>query len=288
MDFHYSASVQSALQSGLPIVALESTIVSHGMPYPENLSTALEVESVVRSNGAVPATIAILSGKVHIGLDRADLEVLAKLGQSCVKCSRRNLPVVLAKRQSGSTTVAATMYLAHKAGIKVFVTGGIGGVHRGAEETWDVSADLIELGRVPIMVICAGAKSILDIPKTLEYLETQGVPVLGYGTTDFPAFFVPSSGCPAMAQVDSPTECARILIHNERLSLNNGILVGVPVPSGQEAHEVEGAITQAIQDMDNLHITGHRVTPYLLSRVAELTHGDSLRASMRLYRHLPD
>jgi pseudouridine-5'-phosphate glycosidase/pseudouridine kinase len=279
MDFRYSPEVLSALRNHLPIVALESTIVSHGMPYPANLATALEVEAMVRGNGAVPATIAILSGKVHIGLSPQDLETLAKLGQTCVKCSRRNLPVVLAKGQSGSTTVAATMYLAWKAGIKVFVTGGIGGVHRGAEETWDVSADLIELGRVPIMVICAGAKSILDIPKTLEYLETQGVPVLGYQTQDFPAFFVPTSGCFAMSSVNSPTECAQILFQNERLSLNNGILVGVPVPKGQEAHEVEGAITQALSDMAAQHITGSKVTPYLLARVAELTEGDSLRAS---------
>ena len=279
MDFFYSDSVLAALRGSLPIVALESTIVSHGMPYPANLATALEVEAVVRANGGVPATIAILAGKVHIGLSQQELETLAKLGQTCVKCSRRNLPVVLAKGQSGSTTVAATMYLAWKAGIKVFVTGGIGGVHRGAEETWDVSADLIELGRVPIMVICAGAKSILDIPKTLEYLETQGVPVLGYRTEDFPAFFVPKSGCSVMSSVDSPIECARILLQNEQLGLTNGILVGVPVPAGQEAHEIEGAISQALKDMDTLHITGHRVTPYLLARVAELTDGDSLRAS---------
>ena len=278
-QFCFSAEVRSALDFGLPVVALESTIISHGMPYPANLSTALEVEAVVRSHGATPATIAILAGKVHIGLGPSDLEVLAKEGQRCVKCSRRNLPVVLGKKQFGSTTVAATMYLAWRAGIKVFVTGGIGGVHRGAEETWDVSADLIELGRTPILVVCAGAKSILDIPKTLEYLETQGVPVLGYQTEDFPAFFVPKSGCPCMAAVNSTQEVAEILRENEKLRLNNGILLGVPVPTGQEATAIEGAISQALSDLDSLHITGHKVTPYLLSRVCELTSGDSLRAS---------
>lgn len=283
-SFQYSEEVKQAIELSLPIVVLESTIISHGMPYPANLQTAQEVESVVRSHNAVPATIGILSGTVHIGLTPEALETLAKAGPTCTKCSRRNLPQVLSQKLNGSTTVAATMYLASLAGLKIFVTGGIGGVHRGAEETWDISADLIELGRTPVMVICAGAKSILDIPKTLEYLETQGVPVIGYGTDFFPAFFSPSSGCEVMSRIDSPEGCADFLRYNDGLKMNNGVLVAVPLAEEDIAHGAENAIQQALQEVRELGIKGSGVTPYLLKRVNELSGGESLKANIVLIK----
>lgn len=254
------------------------------MPYPENLKTAKQVEDVVRQNHAVPATIAIISGKVHIGLSDASLEIIAQAGASCVKCSRRNLPQVLSQKSHGSTTVAATMYLAHMAGLKIFVTGGIGGVHRGAEETWDVSADLIELGRTPITVICAGAKSILDISKTLEYLETQGVPVIGYGTSKFPAFFSPSSGFDVMARCDSPKECADFIKAGEKLRLENGNLIAVPLAEEELASNAEKAIQIALEEAKTQGIAGSKVTPFLLKRVNELSEGESLKANIALIK----
>lgn len=284
-SFRYSQEVRNALDTGLPIVALESTIISHGMPYPENVMTAVEVENVIRTHGVIPATIAILNGIIHIGLDANSLDVIGKAGTSCVKCSRRNLPYVISKRLHGSTTVAATMFLAHKAGLKFFVTGGIGGVHRGAEVTWDVSADLIELGRIPVTVICAGAKSILDIPKTLEYLETQGVPVIGYGTETFPAFFSANSGCLAMCRLDNPVECADLIRENENLGLNNGILIGVPLQESELAHNSEIAIQRALQEVREQQISGSSVTPFLLKRINELSEGESLKANIALIKN---
>ncbi|CAG9317758.1 unnamed protein product [Blepharisma stoltei] len=255
------------------------------MPYPDNVRTAIEVENVIRHHGAIPATIAILHGIIHIGLDRDSLEEIGRAGLSCVKCSRRNLPHVISKKLHGSTTVAATMFLAHKAGLKFFVTGGIGGVHRGAEETWDVSADLIELGRTPVTVICAGAKSILDIPKTLEYLETQGVPVVGFGTDHFPAFFSPSSGCEVMCRLDTPRECADMMRANESLGLNNGILIGVPLQETDIAVNSEAAIQTALVEAKDQRIIGARVTPFLLQRVNELSGGESLKANIALIKN---
>lgn len=283
-DFLYSPEVQAGLSSGRAIVVLESTIISHGMPYPDNLKTAQEVEQIVRDNGAVPATIGIISGQVHIGLSPEALESLARAGPSCVKCSRRNLPQVISQGLHGSTTVAATMYLAHLAGLKVFVTGGIGGVHRGAEETWDVSADLVELGRTPVTVICAGAKSILDIGKTLEYLETQAVPVIGFGTQTFPAFFSPSSGFPVMCRLDTPAECARFVKSSERLKLQNGILIAVPLQDELLAKNSEEAIQTALKEAEEQKIRGSAVTPFLLKRVNELSCGESLKANIALIK----
>ena len=282
--FIYSEEVESALSTGSPIVALESTIISHGMPFPANQQTAQEVESVVRLHGATPATIAIISGNVHIGLSSSDLITIAKAGSSCIKCSRRNLPYVISKKLHGSTTVAATMYLAYLAGLKIFVTGGIGGVHRGAEETWDVSGDLVELGRTPITVICAGAKSILDIPKTLEYLETQGVPVIGFATDTFPAFFSPSSGCEVMCRLDTAKECANFIIQSEKLQLNNGNLIAVPLTEENLAKNAEQAIQTALEEAKEKGITGSKVTPFLLKRVNELSAGESLKANIELIK----
>ena len=283
-DFIFSDDVKSALSQGTAIVALESTIISHGMPYPSNLHTAEEVESVVRSFHATPATIAIISGRVHIGLSPSDLQTIAQAGTSCIKCSRRNLPFVLSQKLHGSTTVAATMYLAHLAGLKVFVTGGIGGVHRGAEETWDVSADLIEMGRIPVTVVCAGAKSILDIPKTLEFLETQGVPVIGYGTSTFPAFFSKNSGCEVMCRLDTPKQCADFMREGDRLGLCNGNLIAVPLAEEELAKNAEAAIQIALEEAKTGGITGSRVTPFLLKRVNELSEGESLKANIALIK----
>ncbi|KAF9906763.1 hypothetical protein BX616_000626 [Lobosporangium transversale] len=227
----FSDEVHSALESKKPLVALESTIISHGMPYPQNYETAVEVEKIVRDNGAVPATIAIIDGQIQIGLSQDQIRILAKLGRSAVKASRRDLAVVLAKKQTGATTVSATMLLAHRAGISVFATGGIGGVHRGYENTMDASADLTELGRTPVAVVCAGVKSILDIGRTLEFLETQGVTVATFGnTSDFPAFFTRTSGFKSMLNVKTPREAAEIIAANHAIDLQSGIVFGVPIP----------------------------------------------------------
>lgn len=281
LPFVYSEEVRLALSVNKPVVALESTIISHGMPYPENMQTALEIEQLIKDQGAVPATIAILDGVIHIGLTIHHISQLAQKGHECVKCTRRNLAYVMTKGLYGSTTVAATMYLAHKAGIKFFVTGGIGGVHRGAEETWDVSADLTELGRTPVTVISAGIKSILDIPRTLEYLETQGVPVIGYQTDFLPTFYSPISDYPVMCRLDSPQEIAEYVRNQELLGLNNGMLVGVPLPPEDAAQDVEEAIQVALGELKEKKIAGAGVTPYVLKRVAELSKGESLRASKR-------
>ncbi|KAL6065404.1 Indigoidine synthase A-like [Balamuthia mandrillaris] len=285
-EFKVAPEVAEALRNNRPVVALESTIISHGMPYPQNLETALQVEQVVRDNGAVPATIAILSGTIHVGLQRDALETLAKLGTKVRKTSRRDLALVVSTGSDGATTVSATSLIATMAGIPIFATGGIGGVHRGGEVTMDVSADLTELGRTPIAVICAGAKSLLDIGRTLEYLETQGVTVVGYGQEDFPAFFTPRSGHQASCRLDTPVECARLINSNLRLGIGSGLVIGVPIKEDDaaEASFVEAAIQKAIREADEKHILGRDVTPFLLKRVNELTGGESLKSNICLIK----
>ncbi len=280
--------VRHAVADGRGVVALESTIISHGMPYPQNLQTALEVEAVVRAHGAVPATIALVAGRLRVGLDQAALEILAGgTDTPVVKASRRDLPALIVRRATAGTTVAATMYLAHLAGISVFATGGIGGVHRGADETFDISADLDELGATPVAVVCAGAKSILDLPRTLEVLETRGVPVIGYGTDEFPAFFTRRSGLPVDHRVDTPGELAQLLAVHRRLRLPGGVLVVNPIPVADALPEpeVEERIRQALADAAAAGVTRKEVTPYLLNRINELTDGRSLTANMALIRH---
>jgi pseudouridine-5'-phosphate glycosidase len=277
--------VAAALARGGAVVALESTIISHGMPYPENLTTARGVEAVVREHGAQPATIALVDGRVRIGLDDDALERLAATGD-VAKASRRDLAVLTARRATAGTTVAATMYLAHLAGISVFATGGIGGVHRGGERSFDVSADLTELGMTPVTVVCAGAKSILDLPKTLEVLETEGVPVIGVGTDEFPAFFSRSSGLPVPHRVDSAAELAAVVTAQRALGLRGGILVANPIPAADEvpAAEIGARIEEAIADAERAGVAGKDVTPYLLARITELTGGRSLAANVALIR----
>ncbi|XP_031479225.1 pseudouridine-5'-phosphate glycosidase isoform X2 [Nymphaea colorata] len=279
--------VSDAISRGLPVVALESTIISHGMPYPQNLETALEVEKVVMDNGAVPATIAILNGVPCIGLSREELELLARLGTKVRKTARRDIPYIVATGGNGATTVSATMFFAAKVGIPVFVTGGIGGVHRHGENTLDISSDLTELGRTSVAVVSAGVKSILDIPRTLEYLETQGVTVAAYNTQEFPAFFVGSSGCQAPFRVDTPEACARLIDENMKLGMGSGILIGVPIP---EAHAASGtlielAIKRALDEARDKNIVGNAATPFLLFRVNELTGGASLAANIALVKN---
>ncbi|CEM31943.1 unnamed protein product [Vitrella brassicaformis CCMP3155] len=286
-SFQVSASVAEALARKDAVVALESTIISHGMPYPDNVTTARQVEDVIRQHGAVPATIGIMNGKICVGMSADELESFGRLGRECVKVSRRDIAQVIASGRPGATTVAATMWIAAQCGIRVFVTGGIGGVHRGAEETWDVSADLTELGRTPVCVVCAGAKSILDLPKTLEYLETQGVCVVGYGTNDFPAFFSPRSGLPVPHRCDTAAEVARLLKAHFDLQLSSGIVVGVPIPESEAAQfaDVEKATQQAVEEARSQSIVGRDVTPFLLSRINQLTGGASLAANIALIKH---
>jgi pseudouridylate synthase len=281
-----SPRVSEALSQGRAVVALESTIISHGMPFPDNLTTAAQVEAVVRDNGAVPATIALVDGRLRVGLDEAALQRLAQ-GEGVVKASRRDLPALMARGATAGTTVAATMYLAHWAGIRVFATGGIGGVHRGAEHTFDVSADLTELGRTPVAVVCAGAKSILDLAKTLEVLETNGVPVIGYGTDEFPAFFSRSSGLPVDHRVDGAAAMAAVLARHLQLGLPGGVLVVNPIAAADElaAAEIDDRITQAVADAERQGVTRKEVTPYLLARINELTDGRSLVANIALIKN---
>lgn len=277
----YSAEVADALREGRAVVALESTLITHGFAYPANVETALAMEGAIRAEGAVPATIAVLDGQITVGLSRPQIEDLAALGQAGVrKCSRRDLPIVVGLRQHGATTVAGTMIAAHMAGIKVFATGGIGGVHRGHPQ--DISADLIELGRTPITVVCAGAKSILDLPLTMEVLETQGVPVLGYETDTLPAFYSRSSGLPIDQRVNSPAEVAAIVAARDALGLQHGTLVAVPVPEADALpiDEAEQAIAQATREADEQGIHGKDVTPFVLARVLALTEGRSQAANI--------
>ncbi|XP_077214471.1 indigoidine synthase A family protein isoform X2 [Tasmannia lanceolata] len=257
------------------------------MPYPQNLQTAREVESIIKENGAVPATIAILDGVPHIGLNNVDLERLAILGKKAQKTARRDIPCIIATRGNGATTVSATMFFASKVGIPVFVTGGIGGVHRHGEHTMDISSDLTELGRTPVAVISAGVKSILDIPRTLEYLETQGVTVAAYKTQEFPAFFTESSGCKVPCRLDSPEDCAQLIEASLKLELGSGILIGVPIPKEHEAsgNLIESAISRALKEAEDNNVTGNAATPFLLARVNELTGGSSLVANIALVKH---
>ncbi len=280
---HLSSEVSEALRAGRAVVALESTLITHGLPYPVNVETALAMEAAVRAGGAVPATIAVLGGKITVGLTRAQIEMLATRPAGSVrKCSRRDLPIAIARGEDGATTVAGTMIVAHMAGIRVFATGGIGGVHRGAP--FDVSADLIELGRTPVAVVCSGAKSILDLPLTLEVLETQGVPVVGLGTETLPAFYSRSSGLPVDVLIQTAVEAAQIIAAAQRIGAKHGVLVTVPVPEqdAMPAEKMEVAIRRATAEAEENKIHGKAATPFLLARVAELTAGESRRANIAL------
>ena len=276
--------VAEALAAGKPVVALESTIISHGMPYPQNVETALNVERIIRENGAVPATIAIIGGRLKAGLSPEEIEYFGKKGQAIHKASRRDLAVLCARGEDGATTVATTMIIAHMAGIKIFATGGIGGVHRGAETTMDISADLEELGRTPVMVVCAGAKSILDLGLTLEYLETKGVPVIGYGTEELPAFYTRQSGFGVDYRIDTPEELAAAFKAGIDMGMKSGMLVTNPIPEefAMPKEVIDRAIDQAIGECNANGIHGKETTPFLLARVAELTGGDSLASNIRL------
>ncbi len=279
-----SEEVRNALEQGKPVVALESTIISHGMPYPDNVKTALTVEKTVRENGAVPATIAIIKGVPTVGLSEEEIERLGKEGTKVVKVSRRDIPVVIAKKLDGATTVASTMIFAETAGIKVFATGGIGGVHRGATETMDISADLEELHQTNVTVVCAGAKSILDLGLTLEYLETKGVPVLGYKTEELPAFFTRKSGFKVDYRMDSPEEIAAAVKAKDALGLSGGMLVANPVPEeySMDPDKIEAVISEAVEEAKALGITGKKVTPFLLEKIRNVTGGDSLFTNVKL------
>lgn len=276
--------VAQAVRDGKPVVALESTIISHGMPYPQNVETARNVEKIIRENGAVPATIAIIGGRLKAGLSAEEIEYFGKKGQAITKASRRDLAVLCARGQDGATTVTTTMMIAHMAGISIFATGGIGGVHRGAETTMDISADLEELSRTPVMVICAGAKSILDLGLTLEYLETKGVPVIGYGTEELPAFYTRSSGFRVDYRLDTPEELAAAFRAQNDMGLGGGMLVTNPIPEefSMPPKIINAAIDQAIAECNKNGIHGKATTPFLLARVAELTGGDSLASNIRL------
>ena len=276
--------VAAAVAAGKPVVALESTIISHGMPYPQNVETALNVEKVIRKNGAVPATIAILGGRLKAGLTPDEIEYLGKTGQAVTKASRRDLPVIVAKGMDGATTVTTTLMIAPMAGINIFATGGIGGVHRGAETTMDISADLEELANTPVMVVCAGAKSILDLGLTLEYLETHGVPVLGYGTKELPAFYTRRSGFEVDYRIDSPEELAKVFKVQRDLGLKGGIRVTNPIPEeyAMDFDVINKAIDEAIAQSVKEGIHGKATTPYLLAKVKDLTGGDSLASNIQL------
>lgn len=275
--------VREAIDSGKPVVALESTIISHGMPYPENIETAKKVEKIVRDNGSIPATIAILNGRIKIGLTNDELEYLAK-EDNVKKTSRRDIPFVVSKKLNGATTVASTMICADLANIRVFATGGIGGVHRGAQETFDISADLIEMSKTNVAVVCAGAKSILDIGLTLEYLETHGVPVVGFGTEEFPAFYTRKSGFSVDYKVDSEKELAEIIKSKWDLKLKGGLVIGNPIPKEYEMDHriINKAIDDSLEEANINGIYGKEVTPFLLDKVKEITKGESLNSNIQL------
>ncbi len=279
-----SPEVAAALAEGKPVVALESTIISHGMPYPKNVETALRVEQTIRDNGAVPATIAVIGGRLKAGLSRGEIEHLGKAGRAVAKASRRDLPALVARGADGATTVTTTMIIAHMAGIRIFATGGIGGVHRGAETTMDISADLEELAQTPVMVVCAGAKSILDLGLTLEYLETKGVPVIGYGTDELPAFYTRKSGFSVDYRADSPEELAAMFRAQRALGYRGGMLVTNPIPEqyAMDKEVIDAAIAQALRECEEKGVHGKETTPFLLARVVELTGGESLESNIRL------
>lgn len=278
-----SEEIQNSIKGNGPVVALESTIISHGMPFPKNLETALEVESIIRKEGAIPATIAVVEGRIKIGLSNLELEQFAQ-GTKNVKVSSRDLPLVLLQKQNGGTTVAATMICARMAGISIFVTGGIGGVHRGSEKTMDISGDLMELARTNVAVVCAGIKSILDIPRTLEYLETQRVPVIGYRTDEFPAFYTTTSGCSVQSRINTAEEIARCMKVKWELGLEGGLVIANPVLRKDAMDEVfiEEAITKSIKEASEKGIDGKAVTPFLLERISQLTDGESLKTNIAL------
>ena len=282
----YSQEVAAAKQRGAPIVALESTIITHGMPYPGNIEMAESVEQIIRDQGAVPATIAVIHGTLHIGLEKDQLEALAQTTDA-MKVSRADIAFAIAERRTGATTVAATMIAAARAGIRVFATGGIGGVHKGAEETFDISADLTELAKTGVIVVCAGAKAILDIPKTLEVLETNGVPVVTFGSEEFPAFWSRSSGLPSPLSLNSPAAIANFQATREQLGIDGGMLVANPVPEDDEIprEEMEIYINRAISHAERDEITGKAVTPYLLGDIFRLTDGRSLETNIALVRN---
>ena len=279
-----SPEVQKAIDENKPIVALESTIISHGMPYPKNVETALNAQNVVRENGAVPATIAIINGKLKVGLTDEEIDYFGKKGREITKVSRRDIPYIVATKQDGATTVSATMLIANYANIKIFATGGIGGVHRGAELTFDISCDLEELGKTNVSVVCAGAKAILDLPKTLEYLETKGVLVVGYKTKKLPAFYSSSSDYNVDVCIDNPSVIAELINVKNDLKLDGGVLITNPIPSEFEVpHEViDEVINKAIDEMNEKNIIGKEQTPFLLAKICELTNGVSLESNIKL------
>jgi pseudouridylate synthase len=284
LDFH--PDVQQALKDGFPVVALESTIISHGMPYPENVQTAREVEAIIREHGAVPATIGIIDGRIKIGLTDEELESFGQ-SQDVQKVSRRDLPYVVSQKKHGATTVAATMIAAQMAGISVFVTGGIGGVHREGEVTMDISADLTELAQTSVAVVCAGAKSILDLGRTLEYLETQGVPVIGYQTEHFPAFYTRESGFGVDSRLDAPEDVAALMHAKWELGLAGGLIIANPVPEAHalDADAMEQNIQRGLEEAKEQGIKGKDVTPFLLGRMKEITVGQSLVTNIALVKH---
>lgn len=279
-----SQEVERAIAEGKPVVALESTIISHGMPYPKNVETALLVEQTVRESGAIPATIAIIKGVPTIGCSEDEIEYLGKAGLSVTKTSRRDIPMVVAGGLDGATTVASTMILAQMAGIKIFATGGIGGVHRGAEKTMDISADLEELAQTDVNVICAGAKSILDLALTLEYLETKGVAVIGYQTEELPAFFTRKSGHKVNYRMDTPLEIAKAIYAKEQMSLKGGMLIANPIPEeySMDADYIESVIQSAVQEANDLGVKGKNITPFLLDKIQKITGGESLESNIKL------
>ena len=279
-----SPEVAAAMAAGKPVVALESTIISHGMPYPQNVDTALRVEQTIRDNGAVPATVAVIGGRLKAGLTPEEIEYLGKKGRDVAKASRRDLPVLVARGADGATTVTTTMIIAALAGIRVFATGGVGGVHRGAETTMDISADLEELARTPVMVICAGAKSILDLGLTLEYLETKGVPVIGYGTEELPAFYTRKSGFKVDYRIDTPEELAAAFRTKLEMGLGGGMLVTNPIPEeySMDPDRINAAIDEAVAEANRLGIKGKETTPFLLARIKDITGGDSLASNIQL------
>lgn len=279
-----SPEVKKALDENRPVVALESTIISHGMPYPQNVETALNVEKIVRENGAIPATIAIIGGKLTVGISPEEIDYLGKKGLAVAKASRRDIPILVARKEDGATTVAATMIIAAMAGVKIFATGGIGGVHRGAETTMDISADLEELANTNVAVVCAGAKSILDLGLTLEYLETKGVPVIGYQTDELPAFYTRESGFKVNYRLDTPLEIARAIKIKEELNLKGSMVIANPIPDeySMDHNLISKAIDDAILEANRLGIKGKDTTPFLLDKVKKITGGKSLEANIQL------
>lgn len=279
-----SEEVKHALENNIPVVALESTIISHGMPYPQNVETALKVESIVRENGCIPATTAIINGKLKAGLTKDEIELLGKEGLKVSKVSRRDIPYIVANKLNGASTVATTMIIASLAGIKIFATGGIGGVHRGAETTMDISADLQELANTNVAVVCAGAKSILDLGLTLEYLETNGVPVLGNQTKELPAFYTRKSGFELDYAINSPAEFANVLKSKWDLGLNGGVVIANPIPEeySMDYDVISKAINAAVEEAEKLEIHGKQTTPFLLDKIQKITAGKSLEANIQL------